>query len=185
MVDICHVLSVSVQVSTVILEFHLRLGLLHCSQLVQAVITLCKEFSKSIKPGSLKEMTIQEAINMEAHELPFFAILFLYSIGHCAEDCVDLGGGIAIGGFLRRVILLVVESGIQMLFQKLGINLADASMPHEWINGGLMKWVKESHERCVECGEAFFEELKVKFGTLDGSIDERVSDPNGPTSNMC
>eukprot|EP00985_Skeletonema_marinoi_P010991 scaffold5175_cov77-Skeletonema_marinoi.AAC.1 len=115
---------------------------------------------------------------MEAHELPFFAILFLYSIGHCAEDCGDLGGGIAIGGFLRRVILLVVESGIQMLFQKLGINLTDASMPHEWINGGLMKWVKESHERCVDCGEAFFEELKEKFGTLDGSIDERVSDQN-------
>eukprot|EP00984_Skeletonema_dohrnii_P023183 scaffold12261_cov72-Skeletonema_dohrnii-CCMP3373.AAC.1 len=128
---------------------------------------------------ALYAMAIAAADTKRLHELPFFAILFLYSIGHCAEDCNDLGGGIAIGGFLRRVILLVVESGIQMLFQKLGINLADASMPHEWINGGLMKWVKESHARCVDCGEAFFEVLKEKFGTLGGSIDERVSDPNG------
>jgi hypothetical protein len=48
-------------------------------------------------------------------------------------------------------------------------------MPHEFVTGyGLMKWVKASHEKCVDCGATFFAKLKQTFGGLDGSTDERV-----------
>lgn len=48
-------------------------------------------------------------------------------------------------------------------------------MPHEFLTGyGLMGWVKDSHKKCLECGVAFFKELKKKFGDLNSSSDERV-----------
>ena len=150
------------------------------TKLVNSVIKFCKEFCKGITPSNLSTMTIEQAISMEAAGLPFFASLFFYSIAYTAEECKFIGGGRAIMGYLRRMLLFVVESGVQALFPLLGIPLAKSTMPHEFITGyGLLNWVKKSHETCVECGRAFFKELDEMFGDLSSSTDDRVENFNG------
>ena len=145
------------------------------TKLVDSIIKFCKKFCKGITRSKLAAMTIQQAIVLEASGLPFFACLFFYSIAHSAEECNILGGGRAISGFLRRMLLFVVESGAQALFPLLGIQLDKSTMPHEFITGyGLLKWVKQSHQTCIEAGEAFFKKLKDTFADLDSSTDARV-----------
>ena len=88
------------------------------SILVTKAIEFCKLFCQ-IEPYQLCGMTIQGAINMEFG---------------------GLGGGIAIKGFLRRLLLLGVETGVQVHLVEMGFSLSTACQAHEWPRGSL-KWV--------------------------------------------
>ena len=145
-------------------------------KLVNSIIEFCRALCKGITPSNLATMTIEQAISLEASGLPYFASLFFYAIAYSATECHILGGGRAIQGYLRRMLLFVTESGVQTLFSQLGIPMDESTMQHEFITGfGLLKWVKESHETCVKCGKAFFKTLDDKFGNLNSSTDDRVN----------
>ena len=100
----------------------------------------------------------------------FFTNVFFYILIQSAHSCAKLGGGIEIKGFLRRLILHGIETGVQVLLVIMGFPLSQSCQAHEWLRGSL-EWVVLSHAKCVQVADAFFVALK-RFDTLS----PRVSD---------
>ena len=125
--------------------------------LVSGSLQLCRDHC-SIKPEHLPRMCIQDVISMEEDGLSFFLRVFFYILTHNA--CAILGGGITIRGFLRRLLLFVVESGAQMLLVLKKVPLRHSSHPHEWLHGSL-KWVQDSHALCCTKINEFFAKLET------------------------
>jgi len=155
--------------------FNLDLQSLKNTELLSTfAINLCQFFC-SISPSNLLDMTIQDAIDMEEMRyqednqkihLPFVVCIFMYMIGHSEEECEVLGGVIRVRSYLKRLCLLIVESGVQELLVSIGVELSKACQAHEWLQGS-MSWVPASHNECAGEGESFFKKVKE----LDTSAD--------------
>ena len=102
-------------------------------RLVQWALDFCRAFCQ-ITPSMLTGMTIQDALNLEAAWMPFATMIFFYVLAYNRNECRKLGGGIAIKGYLRRLLLFIVESGVQhMLVTRFAITLSGSA--HEWLRG--------------------------------------------------
>jgi len=155
--------------------FNLDLQSLKNTELLSGfAINLCQWFC-SISPSNLLDMTIQDAIDMEEMRyqednqkiyLPFVVCIFMYMMSHDDEECQVLGGAIRIKSYLKRLCLLIVESGVQELLVSIGVELSKACQAHEWLQGD-MSWVRVSHNECAGEGESFFKKVKE----LDTSAD--------------
>ena len=137
------------------------------NSLVKAVLDFCRQFC-AITPAQLFGLTLHDAFEYEHFKLPFALGLFLYALGHSKEECPKMGGGIAIMGYLRRLILFFVESGVQMLCATLGMTLSDSSQAHEWLCGSL-DWVAKAHFRCCNMVDKFWKAMQT--------IDTSGNDP--------
>ena len=133
---------------------------------MKTVLKFCRQYC-GITPAQLFSLTLHDAFEYENSWLPFTLGLFLYALGHSKEECPKMGGGIAIRGYLRRLILFFVESGVQMLCATLGMTLSDSSQAHEWLCGSL-DWVAEAHLRCCNMVDKFWEAMQ----TIDTSGDD-------------
>ena len=74
-------------------------------------------------------VTIADATRLEMTGLPVHTILFFWSMVMNYGACMFLGGGILMNGFLLRLYLMIIESGLQVFLKKGGDTTAswDAS----------------------------------------------------------
>lgn len=148
--------------------FNLDLQSLENTELLSTfAINLCQWFCP-ISPSNLLQMTIQDAIDMEEMRyqednqkvyLPFVVCIFMYMISHDEEECMVLGGAIRVRSYLKRLCLLIVESGVQELLVSIGVELSKACQAHEWLQGS-MSWVPASHNECADEVELFLKKVK-------------------------
>ena len=85
---------------------------------------------KSFLPEKLP-VTIADATRLEMTGLPVHTIMFFWSLVMEYGTCKFIGGGILMSGFLLRIYLLIIESGLQVLLKKGGDE-------HEAVNNSLM-----------------------------------------------
>ncbi|EJK52442.1 hypothetical protein THAOC_28278, partial [Thalassiosira oceanica] len=76
-------------------------------------------------------VTIADATRLEMTGLPVCTTLFFWSMVKGFDECKMLGGGILMSGFLLRLYLTIIESGLQVLLKKGGDM-------HEAVNNSLM-----------------------------------------------
>ena len=153
------------------------------TKLVNNVLAFCREFC-GFKPVDLLTWTVADAVNHETSTgLPFGLCFFLCCLGYTKEESYTnlddafgatcLGGSIAIKGFLRRLILHVLESGITIMLVNNGFGLNDASQAHEWLTGSLT-WVVHAHTRCCAALDILWTKIQG-IDTSESHNDPRVA----------